>query len=67
MNDAAAKRLVRKLPEISSILEYLWEKELKDFREAAPEDCPSHIFQAMVSVDNAVYGTKDKPEDYLEE
>lgn len=65
MNQAAAKRLVKKLPEIGNVLEYLWEKELSDFRENE-EARESHVFRDMVAVDNAIYGTKDKPEDYLE-
>jgi len=66
MNQAAARRLIKKLPQIGNVLEYLWEKELSDFRENE-EARESHVFRDMVDVDNAIYGTKDKPEDYLEE
>lgn len=66
MNDAAAKRLVKKLPEIETVLEYLWEKELADFIENE-EARENHVFRDIVAVDNAIYGTKDKPEDYLRE
>ncbi len=66
MNLAAAKRLVKKLPEIGNVLEYLWEKELSDFKENE-EARDDHVFRDMVAVDNAIYGTKDKPEDYLKE
>ncbi len=65
MNDAAAKRLVRRLPEIGNIIEYLWEKELLDFIGAEGDSREKHVFRDMVTVDNAIYGTKDKPEDYL--
>ena len=67
MNEAVAKRLVKKLPAIESILEYLWEKELSDFRDSEEEARKGHVFREMVAVDNAIYGTKDKPRDYLEE
>lgn len=66
MNEAVASRLVRKLSEIETVIEYLWEKELADFKESE-EARGSHVFRDMVAVDNAIYGTKDKPEDYLEE
>ena len=67
MNEAVARRLIKKLPEIESVLEYLWEKELSDFRDSEEEAQEGHVFREMVAVDNAIYGTKDKPEDYLEE
>ena len=67
MNEAVSKRLIKNLPEIGSVLEYLWEKELSDFQQVEDESRPGHIFHAMVAVDNAIYGTKDKPEDYLQE
>jgi hypothetical protein len=67
MNDAMAKRLIKATVELENIIEYLWEKELKDFKCSETGAQEHHIFRDLVAVDNAIYGTKDKPEDYLEE
>jgi len=66
-NVQVARRLVQHLGQLENITEYLWDRELIDFREQLRmgENTHGHVFRDLVAVDNAIYNTTNTPESYL--